>query len=135
VLVLGGEGHQNLDQASDQVERPALCRVIPPREEGCGCQKLGPQVPSFRSTEGGMQWRQKYKIPDHRLNLVFGHYGVRPRLCIPSGSPFESLTSRVVSSPRGGSPRHGRAREWPGPTCLQPRALPVLCRWRPPRGP
>jgi hypothetical protein len=23
-----------------------------------------------------MQWRQKYKIPDHRLNRVFGHYGV-----------------------------------------------------------
>jgi putative transposase len=22
-----------------------------------------------------MQWRQKYKIPDHRLNRVFGHYG------------------------------------------------------------
>jgi hypothetical protein len=21
-----------------------------------------------------MQWRQKYKIPDHRLNRVFGHY-------------------------------------------------------------
>ena len=23
-----------------------------------------------------MQWRQKYKIPDHRLNRVFGHYEV-----------------------------------------------------------
>ena len=23
-----------------------------------------------------MQWRQKYKIPDHRLNRVFGPYGV-----------------------------------------------------------
>ena len=68
------EGHQNLDQASDQVERPALCRVIPPREEGCGCQKLGPQVPSSGSTKGGIRLRRKYKIPDHCLNRVFGHY-------------------------------------------------------------
>jgi hypothetical protein len=70
-----GEGHQNLDQASNQVERLALCCVVPPWEEGYGRQNIGPQVPSFRSTEGGMQWRQKYKIPDHRLNQVFGHYG------------------------------------------------------------
>jgi hypothetical protein len=51
-MVFRVEGHQNLDQASDQVERPALCRVIPPREV-----------------------RRKYKIPDHCLNRVFGHYG------------------------------------------------------------
>jgi hypothetical protein len=70
-----GEGHQNLDQASNQVERLALCCVVPAWEEGYGRQNIGPQVPSFRSTEGGMQWRQKYKIPDHRLNRVFGHYG------------------------------------------------------------
>jgi hypothetical protein len=71
-----GEGHQNLDQASDQVERPALCRVIPPREEGCGCQKLGPQVPSSGSTKGGIRLQRKYKIPDHCLNRIFGHYAV-----------------------------------------------------------
>ena len=23
-----------------------------------------------------MRWRQKYKIPDHRPNRVFGHYGM-----------------------------------------------------------
>jgi len=40
-----------------------------------GARTSVPRVPSFSSTEGGMQWRQKYKIPDHRLNQVFGHYG------------------------------------------------------------
>src|ERR1019366_2385153 len=55
----------------------ALCCVVPPWEEGYGRQNIGPQVPSFSSTEGGMQWRQKYKIPDHRLNRVFGHYESR----------------------------------------------------------
>jgi hypothetical protein len=96
--VLGGtpvEGHQNLDQASDQVERPALCRVIPPREEGCGCQKLGPQVPSSGSTKGGIRLRRKYKIPNHCLNRVFGHYGLvkssRLALSQRRGRGFESL--------------------------------------------
>src|ERR1035441_4812905 len=39
------------------------------------CQKLGPQVPSSGSTKGGIRLRRKYKIPDHCLNRVFGHYG------------------------------------------------------------
>jgi hypothetical protein len=56
-LQAGVEGHQNLDQASDQVEHLALCCVVPPRQEGSGHQKLGPQVPSFGSIEGGMRWR------------------------------------------------------------------------------
>ena len=75
-------GHQNLDQPSDQVERSALCCVIPPRQEGCGRQNLGPQVPSSSSTKGGTQWRQKYKIPRYRLNRVFSHYEL-------SGGPSE----------------------------------------------
>jgi hypothetical protein len=89
------EGHQNLDQASDQVERPALCRVIPPREEGCGCQKLGPQVPSSGSTKGGIRLRRKYKIPDHCLNRVFGHYGIAA--AIREGSTEPSSSDEVIA--------------------------------------
>jgi hypothetical protein len=48
------------------IEHPALCCVIPIWQEGCGCQDLAPQVPSFGGTEGEMKWRQKYKITDHR---------------------------------------------------------------------
>jgi hypothetical protein len=42
--------------------------------KGVGVRSSGPQVPSSGSTKGGIRLRRKYKIPDHCLNRVFGHY-------------------------------------------------------------
>ena len=69
----GCEGRQDLDQASDEAERPALCRVIPPREEGCGRQNLGPQAPSSGSRKGGydFDWARGSSPTDDPVHRVF----------------------------------------------------------------